>query len=289
MPANSDGSPQMQMLEHEDVAWPSEDQRILVPFHEAVNVTETGLLGASIASGTNGTLYLLHAVKPGDTKNTDVIRHDAGTKFLIKQEFDVPVVQQQKELSDDLLRAFIESHDITSVLINREEESFFSRAGSDQTDGLQCHTIVGSGIAAFDSPTSILVPVAGGPHSGLAIRIAEAIATAYDCSIELLHVISEDASEQQENDAAKLLDTYSSRVAGSIEVHCDVLRKPGVADTIIEQSETRDLTVLGAPEKGELRRYVFGSTVDDIMNNTDPQPILTVHRKDTESLISRWF
>lgn len=289
MLVNSDEYPWPQTLDHEDVEWPSEDQRILVPFREAVNVTETSLLGASIAFGADGTLYLLHAVEPGNDTNTNVIRKDAGTKLRVREEFEVPILQQRDEFSRNLLDSFIHTHEITSVLIDNEEESFFARTGSTQAEGLDCHTVIGTGMNAFESPTSILVPVARGPHSGLAIRIAEAIATAYDCWIELFHVIPEDAPEELGDDATKLLETYNSRVADSVDVDYHVLREPDPTDAIIEHSDYHDLTILGAPEKGKLRRFLFGSTADDVMNNNETQPILTAHRKGTDTLISRWF
>lgn len=287
MQVNSAEYPWPQTLDHEDVEWPSEDQRLLVPFREAVNVTETSLLGASIAFGTDGTLYLLHAVEPSDMTSTDIIRHNAGIKLTVKDQFDVPIVQQRADYSRDLVDSFVATHDITTVLIDNEENS--SRIGTDQTDGLDCHTVVGTGMDAFASPASILVPVARGPHSCLATRIAEAIAIAYDCRIELFHVIPEDASDELHRDATKLLETYSSRVEESVEVDHHVLREPDPADAIIEHADYHDLTVLGAPEKGKLRRFLFGSTADDVMNSSDTKPILTAHRQGTESMISRWF
>jgi len=288
MQVNSEDRPWPQPLDHEDLEWPPEDQRILVPFHEAVNVTESSLLGASIAFGSDGTLYLLHSVDPSVRPRTDDIRQDAGAKLTVTEEFEVPVVQRREDHSRNVLQTFVDSHDITSVLLDNAEDSFFSRTGPDQAEGLDCHTVVGTGMDAFEPPASILVPVASGPHSGLATRIAEAVASAYDCWIELFHVLPEDAPEERESDAGALLDTYSGRIDDSVEVDTHVVRQSETADAIVEHSEYHDLTILGAPEKGKLRRFLFGSTTDDVMNSSETKPILTAHRKGTETLLSRW-
>lgn len=43
-----------------------------------------------------------------------------------------------------------------------------------------------------------------------------------------------------------------------------MLEADDVANVIIDQSEYYPLTVLGAPTKGRLRQFVFGSTAQDI-------------------------
>ncbi|MFC7194261.1 universal stress protein [Halosimplex aquaticum] len=142
---------------------------------------------------------------------------------------------------------------------------------------------------AFESPSSILVPVARGPHSGLATRIAEAIARAYDCWMELFHVVPEDAPSEAERDADELLDAYQYRLDDDVDVDTHVLRASDPAEAIIEHSGYHSMTVLGAPEKGTLRRFLFGSTTDEVTQNTDAKPILTAHRNSADSFVSRWF
>ncbi|MCU4716685.1 universal stress protein [Halapricum hydrolyticum] len=289
MSVNSDECPWPQTLDHRDMEWPSENQRLLVPFREAANQTETSLLGASIAFGTDGELYLLHAVEADSNPDPDELRRDAETRLAIEQQFPVPIVERREEFSPGLLDTFVDACSITSVLVDTEEVSFFSRNGSDQADGLDCHTLVGTGMDEFESPSTILVPVDRGPHSGIATRIAEAIATAYGSRVDLFHVIPEDASEDRKDDATKLLDAYSYRIDDRIDVEYHVLRDADPAAAIIDQSQQHDLTVLGAPEKGKLRRFLFGSTADSVVEGGDGEPVLVAHRNGTESLISRWF
>ena len=289
MSINPDDRPWPQPLGHEDLNWPPEDQRVLVPFCEAVNRTETSLLGASITFGTDGELYLLHAVEPGEAAGADELRHEAELKMDIRDEFSVPVVQSEEAYSSGLLDSFVDSHSITATVVDREEKSFFSRGRDGETVAKGCHSVVGTRLDTFDSPSSILVPVAKGPHSGLATRIAEAIARAYGCWIELFHVVPEDAPERDEADADRLLDVYAYRLDDDVKVDHHVTRAPDPADEIIEHSHYHDMTILGAPEKGKLRRFLFGYTTDEVKRSPETGPILTAHRNTNNSVLSRWL
>lgn len=285
MSINSEGKPWPQTLAHDDLEWPTSDQRVLVPFHEAVNLTETGALGGSIAFGAAGDLYLLHAVDPETAGRTDAARDLAGLELDVQERFDVPVVDTVRAYSPGVLDAVVDSHSITTTVIDEDETVFASEA--DDVSG--CHTVVGTGMDAFDAPSSILVPVASGPHSGLATKIAQSIARAYDCWLELFHVVPEDASKATEADARDLLDAYEYRLDDDVEVDRHVHEGTDAAEAIIEHSDYHSVTVMGAPQKGKLRRFMFGSTTDDVTENVEHGPVLTARREGTGSGLSSWF
>lgn len=284
MSINSEEQPWPQTLTHEDLEWPSSDQRVLVPFHEAVNLSETGSLGGSIAFGSEGELYLLHAVD-GDVDSIDQSRKISGLQLDIQEEFDVPVTNTVREYSPGVLDSVIESHSITTTVIDEDEEVFSSHARANGAKN--CHTLVGTGMDAFEAPSSILVPVASGPHSGLATKIAQSIAKAYDCWLELFHVIPEDATEEAEDDAYGLLDAYEYRLDDDVEVDHHVYEATDPAEVIIEHSDYHSATIMGAPGKGKLRRFIFGSTTDDVTDNVDHGPVLTARRRTQNSAFSR--
>ncbi|MCG1002914.1 MULTISPECIES: universal stress protein [Halobacterium] len=288
MSINSEDRPWPQVLDHDGVDWPSDEQRVLVPFCEAANRTETSRLGASIAFGSDGELYLLHAIAGGDSVNGDELRHEAELELELREEFSVPVTQFESEFSKGVLDSFVDAHSITATVVDREEREFFARGRDEQTVASGCHTVVGTRMDDFESPSSILVPVAKGPHSGLATRIAEAIARATGCWIEVFHVVGEDATEQEKGDADALLDAYEHRLGDDVDVDHHVVEAAEPADEIIEHASYHDVTVLGAPEKGRLRRFLFGSTTDDVERDGESGPVLTVHRDTDESVLSRW-
>lgn len=289
MSINSAGKPWPQTLAHDDLEWPTDDQRVLVPFHEAVNLTETGLLGGSIAFGTGGELYLLHTVDPEAMPNRGAIREHSKLKLNVREEFDVPVIDTEREYSSGVLDSFVRSHSITTTVVDEAESSFFTHVGERERVAKDCHTVIGTGMNDFESPSSILVPVASGPHSGLATKVAQSIAKAYDCWMELFHVISEDASTEQADDASDLLDAYEYRLDDSVDIDHHVYRATDTADAIVEHSGYHSLTILGAPQKGKLRRFLFGSTTDEVKDNIDHGPVLTAYRNLSESKISRWL
>lgn len=281
MSINSEGQPWPQTLTHDDLEWPTSDQRVLVPFHDAANLVETGTLAGSIAFGSAGELYLLHAV---DDDDSDQSRKRSELQLAIQEEFDVPVTKAVQEYAPDVLEAAVDSYSITTAVIDEDEEVFASQANR-----TNCHTLVGTGMDAFDAPSSILVPVASGPHSGLATKIAQSLARAYDCWIELFHVIPEDASRDVETDAHDLLEAYEYRLDDDVEVDHHVCEADDPATAIIEHSGYHSVTILGAPQKGKLRQFIFGSTTDEVKENVGRVPVLTARRKGAGSTLSRWL
>jgi nucleotide-binding universal stress UspA family protein len=288
MSSNSEGRPWPKTISRDDVDWPAADQRILVPFCDAVNETETSLLSASITVGTDGELYVLHTTN-GDDANADRIRKEAEVQMDVQEDFSVPVVQIEQPYSRAVLDSVVEEYSITATVVDRAETTFFSYGRDEKTVAKGCHRIVGTRMDRFEQPSSILVPVAKGPHSGLAARVGASIARAYDCWLELFHVLPEDAGETEEMNADGLLDAYESHLGDDVDVDHHVTTAADPATDIIEHSAYHDVTVLGAPEKGKLRQLLFGSTTTEVQEEGDAGPVLTVHRDVGESFISRWF
>lgn len=288
MSVNSPDRPWPQTLAHEDLDWPADDQRVLVPFHEAVNLSETGFLGGSIAFGSDGDLYLLHTLDADAIERSEAVRKQSELELEVRDRFDVPVIDTVEDYSSGVLDSFVRSHSITTTVVDEEQERFFSRTRSREAVVRDSHTVVGSGMDQFDAPSSILVPVASGPHSGLATKVAQSIAEAYDCWLELFHVIPEDAPDEARADADRLLDAYEYRLDDDVDVDQHVYEAGDPADAIIEHSEYHSVTILGAPQKGKLRRFLFGSTTDEVTRNAEYGPVLTARRNVRESAFSRW-
>jgi nucleotide-binding universal stress UspA family protein len=107
---------------------------------------------------------------------------------------------------------------------------------------------------------SVLLPVAGGIHSGLATDLARTIATDAGAWVDVLHVVGPDADEARRKRAETLVESARRRLDRPETTSTWVLESDDVATAITEQSRCYDLTVLGAPTKGRLRRLVGGST-----------------------------
>lgn len=152
-------------------------------------------------------------------------------------------------------------------------------------DEADCDVVVASRAGRLDAVASILLAVAGGPHSGLAIDVARAVAEAHDAWVDVFHV---DAGGDGP-DPVEIVEAADERLGGFEQFDTWVYEADEVADAIIEQSAYYDVTVLGTPQKGRLRQFVDGSTTGSVERRADV-PVLTVRQHDARrSWTERWF
>lgn len=151
--------------------------------------------------------------------------------------------------------AVLLEHEGTDGLVSTLRESVFDRLGS----AVDCTVVSVTGAEHRSTPASILLAVAGGPHSNAAADVARALAAPNDAWVDVYHALESDEDAARERadravaDARDRLEPYD-RLDTWIEETDDA------GDAIVEQSRYYDLTVLGAPRKGRLRQFVFGST-----------------------------
>jgi basic amino acid/polyamine antiporter, APA family len=135
----------------------------------------------------------------------------------------------------------------------------------------------------------ILVPIGGGPHSRLAIHLAQEIALSTRARITALRVISPSVeSDDEEDNLAILQDTLEEELGRvlpiwSPRVNC----APSAADGILEEANRvdYDLVVIGASEEWPLSTQFFGA-VDDWIADKVPCSVLLCRRH--ESLALSW-
>lgn len=125
-----------------------------------------------------------------------------------------------------------------------------------------CDAVVLSGPGTIEGLRTMLVPIAGGPHSGLAIEVAGALASATEGWVEFLHVVTP-ASEEDRQWAEEYLDEAVARLDND-RTDSWLLEADDAAEAIVEESEHYDLTIVGTPERHRLRRFLFGSTTDSV-------------------------
>lgn len=137
---------------------------------------------------------------------------------------------------------------------------------------------VANGRGDLDSVASILVPIAGGPHTELAVEVATALARASDAWVELFHVVPEDADAGTRSAGADRLADARGAVGDYEEFDTWLYEAADPAAAIAEQSAYYDAVVMGAPTKGRMRRFVFGSTVDTVDREVEV-PVVTTHQR----------
>lgn len=140
--------------------------------------------------------------------------------------------------------------------------------------------VVTHGAGELDHVSSILVAVAGGPHSGATVETARALAVDHDAWIDLLHIVKPDASDERQAQARQYLEESQQRLQGFDRHDTWLLEADDVVDAIAEQSAYYDVTALGGPRSGRLRRSICGSTTSDVETSAE-SAVLTVWSEDT--------
>lgn len=159
-------------------------------------------------------------------------------------------------------------------------------AGAGTVDRVGCDVVVAARAGQLDAVTAILVGVAGGPHSGLAVETARRLAEAHGAEIDLLYV---DDGSSDADPGGDVLDAAADRLGDFEAYDTWRLEADDAAEAIVEQSQYYSLTVLGAPQKGRLRRFVFGSTTDSVAREAE-SPVLAVRSPAAQSgWLERWL
>ncbi|WP_255152949.1 universal stress protein [Halorarius halobius] len=215
-------------------------------------------------------------------EQTEVYRHevtdseDASLLDWVFEQTDesLPQVESDFLYARDVVRGVLQAvrrRDVDTLLV--PSSSGTSRFRKRMTEQLATHAdadvIVVNGQAGFSKAASILLPIASGPHSGLAADVATSIAADYDAWIDILHVIDEEASDHQRERAETLVEDIYHRIARPETTATWVLEAPDTAEAIIDQSRYYGLSVIGAPTKSRLRRFIFGSTNATVRADAD--------------------
>lgn len=163
----------------------------------------------------------------------------------------------------------VATHDVDTVVLPRRSAGrSLTRETTEQiASRAQCDVVVVNGRPGFQAGPSILLPVAGGPHSGVAADVATRLAADADAWIDVLHVVEEDATDRRRDRAEEYVEAAYQRIARPETTTRWVLEADDPIDAIIEQSRYYAQTIVGAPTKGRLRRFLSGSTNRSIRSN----------------------
>ncbi len=154
---------------------------------------------------------------------------------------------------------------------------------------VDCDVFTVGGNHASQSISSVLVPVAGGPHSGLAVDVARSVAQSYGAWVELLHVPETGEDDRRLADADEYVSAARDRLGEFDDVDTWVLEADDPTAAIIEQSKYYDVTVMGAPQKSRLREFVFGSTVGEVRSSAHNSVVTVERPHERDSLLGRWL
>jgi amino acid transporter/nucleotide-binding universal stress UspA family protein len=267
------------------------DFRVMValanPEHERALVE----LGATIAKQRGGTLVATHVVTVPDQTALEKAREhvdelDATTGELMAraradaEDHGVPIethtILSHRGVGEvyDAAR----THEADVVVMGWGETGHARvEAGLDEvSQDIPCDFLVLND-RGFD-PERVLLPTAGGPDSDLGASVTRYLRNAYDSEVTLLHV----ADDREEGET--FLETWADEHGLGDATR---LVETGDAEAAIERAAgDATMMVIGATERGLLRRLVTGSLVLDVVDQVDCA-VLMAEKKRGRSLKER--
>lgn len=241
---------------------------IAVPVVEGES-TRARSVALDIAAETGSEVLFAALEAPGGGTVGPGTPPDAGRDDSVPEGVTSATVTGRGRTVADALEAAVDGSDVdTIVLGNGRGVALADLLRGETTARIASRT--GSNVfVVTDSPgteavSSILVPVGGGPYSALALSLAAVLARAYDAWIDVYHVTEPDPSADARRRAEEYVESCADRLGDFESVDTWVQEAPDVSEAIIEQTQYYDLTVLGSPTKNRLKRFLFGSTTDDV-------------------------
>jgi glucosyl-3-phosphoglycerate synthase len=123
----------------------------------------------------------------------------------------------------------------------------------------------------------ILVPVRGGPHAELALRLADALAHRHDATVVVMHLVPAGVTEAVRAQAERALASFSRQFVTARSE--PLLRETAnVRTAILREAERADLVVMGA-SAGDAGGSLFGVLPEAIAQRARPTVIVVKTRE----------
>ncbi len=272
---------------------------ILVPVVSATEGREIAKLGAMLSYYYDGELFALHVVRVPHQLSL----HD-GRAFLkqgrplleavveVGQEYDVPVRTQLRlgrKVARSIVTAAQERHADLMLLhwpgYSDTRDAHLGSIIDAISSNPPCDLAVVRLVKPVTPPRRILVPVAGGPHTQLAVEIAvaQAVYTAEKTlkpgdpppQIVALHLVPRDgdmkAAEERQRALMEQLTTITD-----FPVELRILPGDDVVQGVLSYAKERQFEqiVIGASEEGFLEQAVFGTIPQRIAQQAEVNVIM---------------
>lgn len=125
---------------------------------------------------------------------------------------------------------------------------------------------------------SVLVPVRGGPHAELAMRLARDLGRRFGAQVSVLHVVPKGIGARAVQREQEALDRFVDEHGGNRRVHGILREATSVRTAIIREAANHDLVVMGASAQPSNAapdgRYLFGTVADAVASKARPTVIV---------------
>lgn len=135
----------------------------------------------------------------------------------------------------------------------------------------------------LENVRSILVPVRGGPHAELAMRIARDLSKRFKARVVVLHVVPDGIGERAIERQQAAVDAFVREHAGMRRASGLILEANSVRAAIIKEAAHHDLVIMGASahptNAAPDGRYLFGTLAESVASKAKPTVIVVKTRQ----------
>jgi nucleotide-binding universal stress UspA family protein len=272
----------------------SVEYSVLVPVANIDQAAELGRLGSILAKEHDGGILALHVVKvPQHFSLSDgrlFLREGRPTLQKVidaARDHDVPVhtmIRLGRSVPDAILKTTAE---------NTSDVIMFGWPGSSGTNEQLFGSVIDRVVEnppadiailrhrPYDTLDRIIVPIAGGPNSSLAVNFALALArnTPEESDIVLIHVVVPNVDPSQAEARAK--NAFRRATAGlDYNFTEELVSAESPAEGILKAAEQADMVVIGATKEPWFRNLLMGNVAQRVAENASC-PVIIVKRRST--------
>jgi amino acid transporter/nucleotide-binding universal stress UspA family protein len=282
--------------------------RLMVPFYNTSGLDGVMKLGTVLAEAEQDLNMCLLSVIP---KNAQVDEEMNGKfiekirqrrKFILEKfihyavERNVPLYTKMvadESLAKGIINEIKNDNNVKLLLLKWPDDTFardiYVKAIKEVVDEhlVNIGVLYDRGIKSFEN---IMVPVSGGYHSRLAVRLANKIATQENGNVEYLRIIPEDADEEAVEDQManlqEIVMTELNQIPNNASI--EVVKSNDVAQMLIDESRSGDydLIIIGSSEETLTPGSIFGYKVDSVTEKATCS-VLVIHH--LESPAASWL
>ncbi len=275
------------------------EYQILVPVANPANAARLIDYAARIAKAKDGEILVMSmAIVPEQTPISEAGRFVAESEEAINEALkrapeDIPLhstVRYGHNAARGITGA-IKEHGSNMVILGWRGRSRLRDFALGSTidpvvEKASCDTIV----VKLDSdvqPKKILVPIAGGPHSPLALEIGGIMAESFGAEITAVHVLRRDTTEQQ---AREMIEPILESIKDKSKIDSVKFIGPGdVVDLIIAESHDYDMIIIGSAGGRLYQQVVFGSIPERIGKESDKIVMMVKKNLGIRSWLQKWL
>ena len=269
---------------------PGLDYQIVVPIANPANVDQLMRTACTLAADNDGEVLVVSVVTvPNQTPLTEG-RQFADQKRAVldraiefAEDRDVPVSGTIR-ISHDAAHAILNTvhqQEADAVLVGwqgqlgRRRGFVFGSTVDVVISDAKCDVYVEKiGAGADGEVESILLPTAGGPHAAFARETAKVIARATGATLHVITVVDPSAPPEDRQRAEQLLQEATVGTEG-FTVETELIEGDDIVDTIVNETGTHDLTIIGATREGLLQRVLFGAIPEAVGQRSQSTVIMT--------------